>query len=96
MTKAAGEKIRREVMGDEFVDRALNNADDLTAPLQDYINTHAWGSTWQRDDLDRKTRSLVTLGMLVAQKATTEIKGHTRGLRFLTRWHTDYEAFRVN
>jgi len=79
MTKAAGEKIRREVMGDEFVDRALNNVDDLTAPLQDYINTHAWGSTWQRDDLDRKTRSLVTLGMLVAQKATTEIKGHTRG-----------------
>ncbi|MFT7109725.1 MAG: 4-carboxymuconolactone decarboxylase [Psychrobacter glaciei] len=79
MTKAAGEKVRREVMGDEFVDRALNNVDELTAPLQDYINEHAWGATWVRDDLDRKTRSLVTLAMLAAQKATTEIKGHTRG-----------------
>ncbi|EAT12284.1 4-carboxymuconolactone decarboxylase [Bermanella marisrubri] len=79
MSKETGEKIRREVMGDEFVDRALNNVDELTAPLQDYINEHAWGSTWQREDLDRKTRSLVTLAMLTAQKAVTEIKGHTRG-----------------
>ncbi|WP_396588509.1 carboxymuconolactone decarboxylase family protein [Bermanella sp. R86510] len=79
MSKQAGEKVRREVMGDEFVDRALNNVDELTAPLQDYLNEHAWGSTWQRQELDRKTRSLVTLAMLTVQKATTEIKGHTRG-----------------
>jgi 4-carboxymuconolactone decarboxylase len=45
MTKTSGEQIRREVMGDEFVDRALNNADDFTQPMQDYINDHGWGST---------------------------------------------------
>ncbi len=79
MTKKTGEEIRRTVMGDEFVDRALNNADELTKPLQEYVNDHAWGATWVREDLDLKTRSLVTLGMLAALKAPTEIKGHTRG-----------------
>lgn len=79
MTQSKGEKIRRQVMGDEFVDRALNNADVLTQPLQENINEHAWGATWLRDDLDLKTRSLVTLAMLTALKAPTEIKGHTRG-----------------
>lgn len=74
-----GEQVRRQVMGDEFVDRALSNADELTQPLQAYINDHAWGASWLRDDLDLKTRSLVTLGMLAALKAPTEIKGHTRG-----------------
>lgn len=74
-----GEQIRRQVMGDEFVDRALSNADELTQPMQAYINDHAWGASWLRDDLDLKTRSLVTLGMLAALKAPTEIKGHTRG-----------------
>lgn len=79
MTEKTGEQIRRQVMGDEFVDRALNNADDLTQPIQDYINDHAWGATWTREGLELKTRSLVTLGMLCALKASTEIKGHTRG-----------------
>lgn len=74
-----GEQIRRQVMGDEFVDRALSNADELTQPMQAYINDHAWGASWLRDDLDLKTRSLVTLGMLAALKTPTEIKGHTRG-----------------
>jgi 4-carboxymuconolactone decarboxylase len=53
-------------MGDEFVDRALNNADDFTQPMQEYINEHGWGSTWQREGIDRKTRSLVTIAMLAA------------------------------
>jgi len=79
MTKKTGEQIRRQVMGDEFVDRALKNADEMTQPLQEYINDHAWGASWVREDLDLKTRSLVTLGMLAALKAPTEIKGHTRG-----------------
>jgi len=79
MTKQSGVQIRRQVMGDEFVDRALNNADDFTQPMQDYINDHGWGSTWQREGIDRKTRSLVTIAMLAALKAPQELKGHIRG-----------------
>ncbi len=74
-----GLKTRRQVMGDEFVDRALDQADNFSQPMQDFINQHAWGSVWQRDDLARDTRSLVTIAMLTALKAPTELKGHVRG-----------------
>lgn len=74
-----GLKVRREVMGDAFVDKAMGNVTPFTAPLQDWINQNAWGSTWQRDGLDRKTRSLITLAFLIAQKSPTELKGHIRG-----------------
>ena len=74
-----GEKMRRQVMGNEFVDTALNNATELTEPLQDFINHHGWGSTWQRDGLDLKTRSLITIAMLAALRASNELKGHVRG-----------------
>jgi len=77
--KSAGESIRRKVMGDSFVDAALAKATDFTQPMQDYINTHGWGSTWQREGLDLKTRSLVTIAMLAALKAPQELKGHIRG-----------------
>lgn len=79
MVQTSGEQTRRKVMGDEFVDRALSNTDDFTQPMQDYINVHGWGSTWQRSGLDLKTRSLVTIAMLTAQKASQELKGHIRG-----------------
>ncbi len=75
----AGLKVRREVMGDDFVDRALNNATDWDQPLQDMVNENAWGNTWVRDGLPRKTRSLVTVAMLAALKCTQELKGHVRG-----------------
>jgi len=74
-----GEAVRRQVMGDEFVERALKNADDFTQPMQEYINDHGWGSTWQREGIDLKTRSLVTIAMLAALKAPQELKGHIRG-----------------
>jgi 4-carboxymuconolactone decarboxylase len=74
-----GEQVRRQVMGDEFVDRALSQVTDLTAPMQEWINEHAWGSTWQRAGLPLQTRSLVTIAMLAALKAPTELKGHVRG-----------------
>lgn len=76
---SAGEKTRRKVMGDSFVDKALENTDDFTQPLQEYINEHGWGSTWQRGAIDLKTRSLVTIAMLTALKAPQELKGHIRG-----------------
>ncbi|GGO83055.1 4-carboxymuconolactone decarboxylase [Marinobacterium nitratireducens] len=74
-----GLRVRTEVMGEEFVERAMGMADELTAPMQDWINEHAWGSTWQREGLSRQTRSLVTIAMLAALKAPTELKGHVRG-----------------
>ena len=75
-----GIAVRKQVMGEAHVERAMSQVTDFTAPLQDWINEHAWGSTWQRDDvLDRKTRSLVTLAFLIAQKSPTELKGHIRG-----------------
>ena len=74
-----GEQVRREVMGDDFVDRALNNANEFDQPLQDLVMENAWGSTWNRNDLPKDTRSLVTISMLIALKAPNELKGHVRG-----------------
>ncbi|UOO92040.1 carboxymuconolactone decarboxylase family protein [Vitreoscilla stercoraria] len=75
-----GLKVRTQVMGAEFVAKAQSQTTELTQPLQDWINEHAWGSTWQREDtLDRKTRSLITIAMLTALKCPTELKGHIRG-----------------
>ncbi|WP_075172768.1 carboxymuconolactone decarboxylase family protein [Neptunomonas phycophila] len=74
-----GLQVRTEVMGEEFVQKAIDNTTPFTEPLQEWINEHAWGSTWQRSGLPRKTRSLVTIAMLAALKAPTELKGHVRG-----------------
>lgn len=75
-----GEQVRREVMGDAFVDRALGNATDFTQPLQDFVNEHAWGGVWARGVLERKTRSLITLAALTALEVPQELKGHVRAL----------------
>ncbi len=74
-----GLQVRTEVMGEFFVQRAIDNTTELTQPVQDWINEHAWGSTWQREGLPRSTRSLVTIAMLAALKAPQELKGHVRG-----------------
>jgi 4-carboxymuconolactone decarboxylase len=74
-----GLTTRREVMGDEFVDRALGSATPFTQPIQDHISRAAWGDVWQRDGLDRKTRSLITVAMLTALGKQHELKGHLRG-----------------
>ncbi|MEH6824356.1 MAG: carboxymuconolactone decarboxylase family protein [Motiliproteus sp.] len=74
-----GLNIRTQVMGETHVQRALSTSTELTQPLQEWINEHAWGSTWQREGLPRTTRSLVTIAMLTALKAPTELKGHVRG-----------------
>ncbi|MDH4611201.1 carboxymuconolactone decarboxylase family protein [Pseudomonas sp. BN102] len=74
-----GLQVRREVMGDAFVDRAMGNATEFTQPLQDFVNEHAWGGVWNREGLSRKTRSLITLAALTALKCPQELKGHVRG-----------------
>jgi len=72
-------KVRTEVMGEKFVQRAISNTTELTEPLQEWINEHAWGSTWQREGISKQTRSLVTIAMLAALKSPIELKGHVRG-----------------
>lgn len=74
-----GLTVRREVMGDDFVERALQGASEFTRPLQEHLNEHCWGATWNREGLPRKVRSLVTLAMLTALKCPQELKGHVRG-----------------
>ncbi|QCB44961.1 4-carboxymuconolactone decarboxylase [Hydrogenophaga sp. PAMC20947] len=74
-----GLATRREVMSDEFVDRAFAQATPFTMPIQEHISRNAWGDVWQREGLDRKTRSLVTVAMLTALGKQHELKGHVRG-----------------
>lgn len=75
----AGMARRTQVMGEAFVARAMQSADEFSAPLQAWVNEHAWGSTWQREGIDLKTRSLCTCAMLAALGRSTELKGHIRG-----------------
>jgi 4-carboxymuconolactone decarboxylase len=74
----AGMKVRREVLGDEHVDRATANATDFSRPFQEFITRAAWGEAWTRPGLDRKTRSCVTLAVLTALRAENEIPMHVR------------------
>lgn len=77
--KNLGEKIRRQVMGDDFVNASLDNASDFEMPLQESAMQHAWGGPWTRDGLDFKQRSIITISMLIALRAHAELKGHIRG-----------------
>lgn len=71
--------MRRQVMGDAFVERAWAQVDAFSAPLQTLVQDHAWGATWQRDGLSLKQRSLCTVAMLAALGHHQELKGHLRG-----------------
>jgi 4-carboxymuconolactone decarboxylase len=73
-----GMEVRREVLGDAHVDRALAGATDFTAPWQEFITKHAWGAVWTRDGLDRRTRSAITLTALTALGREHEIAMHVR------------------
>ena len=74
----AGMKVRREVLGDAHVDRAIANTTEFTAPFQDFITRSAWGGVWTRDGLDRRTRSCITLAVLTALGRENEIAMHVR------------------
>lgn len=74
-----GLRMRKQVMGDAFVEKAFAGVDSFTAPLQEFVTRNAWGTVWCRDGLDLKTRSLMTLSMLTALGRAHEIKGHVRG-----------------
>ncbi|MCH8250052.1 MAG: carboxymuconolactone decarboxylase family protein [Proteobacteria bacterium] len=74
-----GLKVRREVLGDEYVDKALNDVDDFNRPMQDLVTEYCWGTIWTRDGLPRKIRSLLNLGMLTALNRPHEVRAHVVG-----------------
>ncbi|WP_459611450.1 carboxymuconolactone decarboxylase family protein [Corynebacterium urogenitale] len=76
----AGIQVRRDVMGDEFVDAALaRNAGSDGEELQKHVTATVWGSVWTREGLSKRDRSLLNIGMLVALRATEELRGHVKG-----------------
>lgn len=73
-----GMRVRREVLGDEHVDRAVARTDSVTRDFQDYITRTAWGDVWSRPGLARRDRSLVTLAVLAALQHEGELAMHIR------------------
>jgi len=73
-----GMRVRREVLGDERVDRAVGRTTDFTADFQDFITRYAWGGIWSRPGLDRRTRSCITLTALVALGRLDELEIHVK------------------
>jgi len=73
-----GMRIRREVLGDEYVDAAIERTTEFTADFQDFITRYAWGEIWARPGLDRRTRSCITLTALVALGRLDELEMHVR------------------
>ena len=74
-----GIEVRRAVLGDDHVDRAIARTTDFTAEFQDLITRYAWGEIWTRPGLDRRTRSCITLTALVAGGREHELAMHLRG-----------------
>ena len=71
-----GMRVRREVLGDDHVDAALENTTDFTVDFQNFITRYAWGEIWTRPGLDRRTRSCITLTALVALGKLEELEMH--------------------
>ena len=77
--KQRGLQIRREVLGDAYVDKALSGRTEFNRELQDLLNEYCWGAAWGRDALSRRDRSLMNLAMLAALGRPHEVAAHTRG-----------------
>ncbi|MQF66539.1 4-carboxymuconolactone decarboxylase [SAR202 cluster bacterium AC-647-P02_OGT_505m] len=75
----SGLKTRKEVLGSDYVENSIRNATDFDRPFQEFITSSAWDGVWNRGPLDRKTKSLITLSVLVALRAEDEIALHLRG-----------------
>jgi 4-carboxymuconolactone decarboxylase len=77
-TYVRGMEVRREVLGDDHVDRAIRSTTELTEDFQSFITRYAWGEIWSRPGLDRRTRSCITLTALVALHRDEELELHLR------------------
>ena len=75
----AGLAARKEVLGEQYVDNAINNADDFNRDFQSLVTEYCWGVCWGSDTLSRKTRSLLNLGMLAALGRSHEFGLHFKG-----------------
>jgi 4-carboxymuconolactone decarboxylase len=75
----AGLEVRRAVLGKEYVDKSLAQADEFSRPLQELVTEYCWGTVWTRPGLPRKMRSLLNLAMLTALNRPHEVKLHLRG-----------------
>jgi 4-carboxymuconolactone decarboxylase len=74
-----GLSIRKEVLGAEYVENSIKNANDFTRPFQELVTEYCWGGIWGRPGLERKTRSMINLAMLTALGRTHEVELHVRG-----------------
>jgi 4-carboxymuconolactone decarboxylase len=74
-----GLQTRREVLGAEYVDASIKNADEFNMEMQEHVTQYCWGDIWNRPGLDRRTRSFLNLAMLTALNRPHEIKLHVRG-----------------
>ena len=74
-----GLKIRKEVLGSEYVEKSLANADDFTSPMQRLVSEYCWGAVWGREELPKKTRSMLNIAMLAVLNRPNEFKLHVRG-----------------
>jgi 4-carboxymuconolactone decarboxylase len=74
-----GLEIRKEVLGEEYVNKSLASPDDFGRPLQELVTEYCWGELWARPGLDRKTRSLINIAMIAALNRPHEVRLHVRG-----------------
>ncbi|WP_174614471.1 4-carboxymuconolactone decarboxylase [Virgibacillus ihumii] len=74
-----GLEIRRDVLGANYVDKSIENANEFNRPMQELVTEYCWGEVWSREGLPKKTRSMINLAMLTALNRPHEIKLHLRG-----------------
>ncbi len=74
-----GLAIRRAVLGDDYVDKALNTADDFNRPMQELVTEYCWGAVWGREGLPKKQRSMLNLAMISILNRPHELKAHIKG-----------------
>jgi 4-carboxymuconolactone decarboxylase len=88
-TLETGLRIRAEVLGDEYVQNSMKNADDFNRPFQEFVSEYCWGAGWGRPGLSKKERSMLNLAMIAILNRPHELKLHIRGA--LTNGLTKYQ-----
>ena len=78
-TYERGLEIRKSVLGAEFVEKSISNADDFNLPMQELVTEYCWGAVWGREELPKKTRSMLNLAMISALNRPHELKMHIKG-----------------
>ncbi|MDQ0269202.1 4-carboxymuconolactone decarboxylase [Cytobacillus purgationiresistens] len=74
-----GLEIRKSVLGSDYVNKSIQNADDFNRPMQELVTEYCWGEVWARPGLPKKTRSIINLAMITALNRPHELKLHVRG-----------------